>query len=248
MPDIRLENLVPVVAQRIGPFLEDILNRYPENIHSIHITGSSVTEDYDERTSDINSIMVLKSMDLKFIELIAPLGKKYGKKGIAAPLIMTPDYIKSSLDVFPVEFHDFKLIHETVFGPDILQDVEIDMADLRYQCERDIKSKLIGIRQGYISTQGNKHLLIERFASSITGLMPLFRGITRLMGKEPPVRRDEVIRVLSESTSVNTDIYGKILDMKRGRFKPTTDELTNFFEQYYITTERIGKVIDELQV
>lgn len=248
MFDIKLERLLPMVAQRIRPFIEEILSGYSENIHSIHIVGSAVTEDFNEKTSDINSIFVLKEMDLEFIELIAPLGKRYRKKSIAAPLVMTPEYIKHSLDVFPIEFLDFKLIHETVFGKDILKDIEISRLDLRHQCEREIKSKMIGLRQGYISSAGDRHMLTERFVSSIAGYMPLFRGIIFLMGKERPIRKHKVISELSASTDINTDIFGKILDIKRGKRKLSKEELNTVFKEYYIATEKIGKIIDELQV
>lgn len=248
MFDIKLEGLSPVVVERIKPFIEKILSNYSENIHSIHIVGSAVTEDFNKETSDINSIFVLKKMDLKFIEFIAPLGKKYKKKGVAAPLIMTPEYITRSLDVFPVEFLDFQLIHQTVFGEDILKDIEVSRINLRHQCEREIKSKLIGLRQGYISSEGDRQILTERFVRSIAGYMPLFRGIIFLMEKEPPVRKHEVISALSASTGINTDIFTRILNIKRGKLKLSKDELVTVFEEYYITTEKIGKMIDELQV
>jgi len=243
---IKLERLLPVVAERIKPFIEEILNSYSENIHSVHIVGSSVTKDFDEKTSDINSIFVLEEMNLKFIKLIAPLGKRYRKKGVAAPLIMTSEYITRSLDVFPIEFLDFKLIHETVFGEDILKDIEISRVDLRHQCEREIKSKLIGLRQGYISSQGDRQILTERLVSLITGYMPLFRGIIFLMGKELPIRKHEVISALSASTGINTDIFRRVLDIKRGKLKLSKDELNTVFEGYYTATEKIGKIIDEL--
>jgi predicted nucleotidyltransferase len=246
MFDIRLERLSPVVAKKAKSFIDEILNSYSENIHSVHIVGSSVTGDFDEKTSDINSILVLKEMDLKSIQLIAPLGRKYKKRGVAAPLIMTPEYITRSLDVFPIEFLDFKLIHETVFGEDILQDIEITTADLRQQCEREVKTKLIGLRQGYISSQGNRQILTELLVRSIAGYMPLFRGIVFLMGKEPPIRKHEVISMLSASTGINTDIFGKILDTKRRKRKLNKDELNTVFEEYYRATEKIAKVIDEL--
>jgi len=243
-----MEKLPNIVAQKIKPFLDEILNKYAENIQSIHIVGSAVTEDYNEKTSDINSVSVLKKMDLKFVELLAPLGKRYKKRGIAAPLIMTPEYIKGSQDVFPIEFLDFKLIHETVYGDDILNEIEISSADLRHQCEREIKSKLIGLRQGYIFSEGDKRIITEQFAASITGYMPLFRGIIFLMGKEIPVRKSDVISTLSFSTGVNADIFKRILDMKRVKLKLSKSELDTIFEDYYEVTEKIGRIIDELKV
>ena len=93
MADLNLEKLKPGAAKKASPFFIDILNKYRETIHSIHVTGTAITDDYDEKVSDVNSVFVLKKMDLKFLEFLAPLGKKYSRQKVAAPLIMTPDYI-----------------------------------------------------------------------------------------------------------------------------------------------------------
>jgi len=248
MLELKLEGIPTFVAKKIKPFIDEILNKYSGNIHSIHIVGSAVTEDFSEKTSDINSVFVLKEMDLKFIELLAPLGKRYKKKGIAAPLIMTPEYIKNSLDVFPIEFLDFKFVHETIYGEDILNDIDIKMDDLRYQCEREVKSKLMGLRQGYISSQGDKKFLVGSFSASINGYMPLFRAIIFLMGKQMPIKKYDVISTLSFATGVNTDIFKKVLNIKKGILKPKTDELDTVFEEYYETTEKLGQLVDEHKV
>jgi hypothetical protein len=181
----KLEGITPAVAEKIGPMVGEILTTYGSSIHSMHIVGSAVIPDYNEKTSDINSVVVLHNMNLKFVEFLAPLGKKYGKRRIAAPLIMTPEYIRRSLDAFPIEFHDFKLIHKTIHGPDILADLQMDRAHLRLQCEREIKTKLIGLRQGYISSLAKRDLLTSVLISSFTGCMALLRAIIVLLDREP---------------------------------------------------------------
>jgi hypothetical protein len=247
MPDLNLDKLKPIAAKKIKPFIDEILDKYSEKIHSIHVTGTAITDDFNEKMSDVNSLFVLKEMDLKFLELIAPLGKKYGKNRVAAPLIMTPEYIKGSLDVFPIEFLNFKLVHSTVFGEDILGDIEINRLDLRHQCERELKTKLIGLRQGYISSFGNRKTLTEGFVNSIKGYIPLFRGIIVLFGKEPPLRQSEVITALSEAVDINADIFLKVLKEKHDKAKLSIDELNTIFEDYYETTEKIGKTVDAIK-
>src|SRR5512143_416135 len=148
MNNLDFSGLKHTVAEKLSPMVEDILKGHASNIHSVHIVGSAVISDYDDKISDINSLVLLRDMDLRFISFLAPLGKKYGKKHIAAPLVMTPEYIESSLDAFPVEFLDFKLIHKTVYGDDILAGLQIDTRNLRLQCEREIKTNLIQVRQG----------------------------------------------------------------------------------------------------
>jgi len=247
MSNINLEKLNLHAAKKIKPFFQEILDKYPENIHSIYVTGTAITDDFDIKRSDINSIFILKDMDLKFLKLLAPLGNKYSRHKVAAPLIMTPDYIQTSLDVFPVEFLNFKLIHAAVYGDDILKDIEIGRVDLRLQCERELKTKLILLRQGYISSLGDRKLLTENVVNSITGYIPLFRGIIMLLGKEPPVSQGRVITAISEATGINTDIFAKVLKEKHERIKLSIEDLHTLFEVYYTATEELGSMVNEIK-
>ncbi|RJQ49372.1 MAG: hypothetical protein C4538_02380 [Nitrospiraceae bacterium] len=248
MPSISLKKLKPFAAEKIRPFLDEILSAYQEEIHSIYVTGSSITDDFKEKTSDINSLIVLKEMNLKFIESLAVLGKKYGRHRIAAPLMMTPEYIRTSLDVFPIEFLNFKLIHATVYGEDILEPLEISRMDLRHQCERELKVKLVALRQGYISSLGDRKVIADGLARSITGYIPLFRGIILLLGKQPPVSQYEAISALSEAAGVETAAFSNVLRVKHEKTKFSLEELNTIFEDYYSATEKLGKIADEIKI
>lgn len=246
--NLNVIGLNPAVAGKITPMLEDLLREHASNIHSFHLVGSAVIPDYDEKLSDINSLVVLKAMDLRVLAFLAPLGKKYGKKRIAAPLVMTPEYIETSLDAFPVEFLDFKLIHKTVYGSDLLRDLRIDLPHLRLQCERELKTKLIGLRQGYISSLGKKEDIAAVLVRSFTGSMALFRAIISLLGKEPPILRADVITMLGSATGIKTDIFKELLMLKSHLLKPSEQELASLFERYYNTLESMEKIIDDLHV
>jgi hypothetical protein len=248
MENLNLSGLIPSVARRIAPMVEEIAREHSQVIHSFHIVGSAVMPDYNEKLSDINSVIILHTMDLQFITFLAPLGKKHGKKRIAAPLVMTPEYIRDSRDAFPIEFLDFKLIHKTVYGEDIFRDIEVARQPLRLQAEREIKTKLIGLRQGYISSLGKKKPLATLLVRSVTGSMALFRAIITLLGKEPPVARTEVIKTYESSAGVESDIFAKLLLLKAGKMKPSEHELRALFKRYYDALEATEKIIDELCV
>jgi hypothetical protein len=247
MSKLSLENIRPVASNRIKPFLDEIINAYGENIHSLYITGTAITEDFHEERSDVNSICVLKEMNFKFFELLASLGRRYSRQKIAAPLIMTQRYIHASRDVFPIEFLNFKLIHETIFGEDILKGLEIGMTDLRRQCERELKVKLISLGQGYISSLGDRKILTEGIARSITGDIPLFRGIIYLFGKEPPVRQHAVIKSLSEASRTDTEVLDRVLRMKHEKIKLSLEELNAIFGDYYAAIEKLGEIVDGIK-
>jgi hypothetical protein len=248
MEKLNFTGLRPIVTNKIAPMIDEIIGEHPQNVHSIHIVGSATAPDFNEKLSNINSIVVLRDMNLNFIDFLAPLGKKYGKKRIAAPLVMTPEYIFRSVDEFPVEFLDFKLLHKTVFGEDIISDIKIKKQPLRIQCAREIKIKLFGLRQGYLSSMGKKGYLKEGLIRSITGSMSLFRAIINLLGNEPPIQRADVIKALGNATGIKTDIFIKLLMLKGKTIKPSDQELRIILEQYYKALESVEKTLDDLHV
>ncbi|MBW1994494.1 MAG: hypothetical protein JRI77_08585 [Deltaproteobacteria bacterium] len=160
---------------------------------------------------------------------------------------MKPQYVLNSLDAFPIEFLNIKLLHYLVFGDDIFKELDIKRSDLRQQCEREIKVKLIGLRQGYLSSMGNRRILTDSFINTISGYIPLFRGIIFLLGKEPPLRNEAVLSVLSELSGVNTDIFKFVLKEKEKRSKLTTEQLNTVFEDYYQALEQLGEITNEIQ-
>ncbi len=239
--------LKDAAAERFKPFQDEILYRHKDKIHSITITGSALTDDFDPVKSDVNSVFVFHAMDLEFLELLAPLGKTYGKKRIASPLIMTPEYIMNSLDVFPMEFLNIKLLHKTTFGEDLFQTLEIDRSDLRLQCERELKVRLIGLRQGYLSSSGDARILKDLFVGTVTGYIPLFRSIISILGKEPPLTNEDVLTVLEEITGVKTQVFKTVLEQKKQKAKMMIKQLNTIFEDYYAAIEKLGDITDGIQ-
>ena len=236
------------ISARYKPFLDKILRHQQELIHSVHIVGSALTRDFDPKTSDINSVVVLGKMDLKFLEFLAPLGKKYGRKRIAAPLIMTPEYIDKSLDVFPIEFFNITQLHLTVFGEDVFQALDISKSDLRRQCEQELKVKLIGLRQEYISAAGDQKILARGFSESFAGYMPLFKSIILLLGKEPPRNNADILSMLEEVSGIRTEVFKIVLNLKKKKTKPSIEQLTRVFEDYYAALENLGDITDALAI
>jgi hypothetical protein len=240
-------NLQADIAARYQPFLEFVLAHQQEKIHSVYIVGSALTADYDPKSSDINSVIVLHKMDFKFLELLAPVGKKFGKKQVAAPLIMTPAYIEDSQDVFPIEFLNIQLHHHTVWGEDIFKALNIRKSDLRHQCERELKVKLIGLRQGYLSAAGNQKVLASGFAASFAGYMPLFKAIIDLLGRQPPQNNQEILAVLQEVSGVRMDVFQQVLGHKKQKTKPSGENLKKVFKNYYAVIEQLGELVNALE-
>lgn len=239
--------LKPDISARYKLFLDEVLSHHQDKMHSVYVVGSALTQDYDPKISDINSVFVLHELDLDFLDLLAPLGKKYGKKGLAAPLIMSPRYIRESIDVFPIEFLNIKLLHYTVWGNDLFEDLDIPKSYLRRQCERELKVKLIGLRQGYISAAGEQKPLIQGLVESYAGYMPLFKAVIVLLDRNAPQINSDILSVLEEASGIKTEAFRQVLMYKRGKSKPSFNKLSQVFKDCYKIVDQLGDMINALE-
>ena len=248
MEDLKLSN-IPAQAQTvIEPFLKDILANYKEDIISIYIIGSAITKGFHPKYSDINTVIVVKGIKIPFYDFIASLGKRYGKKKIRAPLIMTPDYINRSREVFPVEFLEMKLIHQLVYGDDVLKDIKIEKADIRLQCERELKGKHQHLCQGYIKAMGDKRTFTDLLVGSLSGYFPLFRGILFLYDREIPKEKGDVLCAMNECCDVDMNVFRNIMDIRSHNFYPPFEALKEVFKNLYHVLDAITKKVDEFKI
>ncbi|MFC2075880.1 hypothetical protein ACFLT7_02230 [candidate division KSB1 bacterium] len=236
------------VAKKVGPFLTGIIEARSDDFQSIYVVGSAATLEFSPDRSDFNTLFVLKEFSIDFLDFLAPMGKKFGRKRIQAPTIMTAEYINNSLDVYPVEFLQYKRVNRLVFGEDVLKDIEIKPADLRLQIERELKGRLIGLRQGYIASMGRRPFIRELLIDSIPGLIPLLSGLLFLLDKEIPELKLDTIRAVSESLEIDLDPVAGALTMRRANRKPGLIELKKMFEGIYDSLEKLARKVNDLEI
>jgi hypothetical protein len=234
------------ISSHFKEFSEAIKSDSPVNIHSIHVVGSALTPDFIPGHSDVNSIVVVDEVTLEFLDFIVRLGKKYSQHGVAAPLLMTPGYIESSLDVFPIEFLNFSAIHLTMFGPDLFRDLSIDRTHLLLQCEREVKSKLLWLHQGYIESLDDEKLLDVWLSNSITGYIPLFRAILFLGGQKLMLSAQDTAAAIEKFIGLDTGIFKKIVQLKNPETAEDDEQLCDCFADYYHATQELTKYVEKL--
>ena len=137
-------------------------------------------------------------------------------------------------------------IHETVLGEDLLAGLEVGRADLRHQCEREVRSRLVGLRQGYLRSLGEPKALAEALARFLAGYQPLARGVLTLLGREVPVRRAEVFAALAAAAGPDAGVFAEMLAVREGRSVPDATAVRALFERCHRATEQLGRVVDAL--
>ena len=181
-----LANITHSMQEPIQRYSERVRELGKDNSLALIVFGAIVAGTFNPRFHTARSVVVLQTIDLEMLRALANEGTKLGKSSIAAPLIMTPDYIRASVDTFPLEFLEIQQRHMCVFGSDYFESLSFNETHIRLQCERELKTMLIGMRQGLLAAAGREKLFGTIEADVADRLMRTLRGLLWLHGQREP--------------------------------------------------------------
>lgn len=232
-----------------GPILtliQRLFESIPDNLESIILIGSSTTEDFHPEKSDINTIIVVKNRNIELLRKLASHGKELGRFRLRAPLVMTERYIAESLDVFGIEFLDFQLNHITLHGKDFLEGINIEKEHVRLQCERDLKSALINLRQGYISSMADPKIIGNIIYNCSKALIFILRAMLWLSDRERPRLIEPTFKAACEEFKIDEEKLHHIIKSLLSR-TPISRDIDTHFENIYNTIELLTEKVNTLR-
>jgi len=244
----KVDTLHVQIRDFVTDFSERLLAALGDNLQSITVVGSSLTEDYRPGQSDINTVLVLGQQTLASLNAVASLAKPMSRKKISPPLLMTKSYIERSQDVFGVEFLDFQLAHETIMGDDPFVSLAFDKKDVRLQCERELKAMLIRLRQGYIAASANKKLVRDILISTARSMAPLLRAMLWLKDVERTARAEATFSGAAGEFSIDTNPLTSAIKWRHEKIRLSEIEMENAFESVYSAVEQLAGIVDKLKV
>jgi hypothetical protein len=162
--------------------------------------GAIAAGTFNSRKHTVRNVVVLERVDLDMLRHLAKDGAKLGKASIAAPLIMTPEYIQTSVDSFPLEFLEIQQRHVCVYGKDFFEELTFQSTHVRLQCERELKAMLIGMRQGLLAAAGREKLFETIETDVAERLIRTLRGLLWLHGQHDPLSASQVITAVEGET------------------------------------------------
>jgi len=165
---------------------------------------------------------------------------------VAVPLFLTEEYVKSSLDVFPIEYLNFQNNYIQVFGKDILKDLEFSFEFLRLQCEREIKGKLLLLREAFLETSGKGKALKRLITQALPALMAIFEALLHLRKINVPRERREIVRAMADAFELEHGVFEGLLDIKEDKPKLSDKESLNLFKGCLKEMRKLSKLINAL--
>lgn len=239
----------PQRPEEIFPeIISDYKGLFGDELVSIILYGSATGQDYDPAKSDVNFLIVLTELGGDDLGRVFGTIRKWRKKNVATPLFLTEKYVKTSLDVFPVEYLNFQRNHLLVYGKDILADLSFNRRFVRLQCEREIKGKLLLLREAYLQTDGKDKAMRGVIGSSLGAFIAIFEALLYLKDLDAPRGKRNVVRTVAGAFDLDLSVFEELLNIREGKTKPGSEDMKRLFRVYSREIRKLAEKVDELMV
>ncbi|MFQ5903254.1 MAG: hypothetical protein ACE5JO_06150, partial [Candidatus Binatia bacterium] len=184
----------------------------------------------------------------RHLALLAPYTRRWRRHRIATPLVLSPHYVSTALDVFPLEFIDMQLDRRVLFGEDVLENISPSKQAIRHQCEQEARGKLLHLREVLLETALKPRWLRQAMVLSVSTFLRIGRHTLLLQGAEPKHHSQEVIEELRRVTNLPLRGLEAAWRIKSGTLRPSRSEMAGLFESYLNDAMALTRYVDALVV
>lgn len=231
-PESKLQELATRLQQACG-----------ENLVSIVLYGSAAREDFHEKFSDVNVLVVLQRLEPSlFAAISAVLHWWSHEEKLRPPMIMTLDELRESADVFAIELLDIQRSHKTLFGQDVVTAIDVPMNLHRVEVEHELRTTLLRLRHHLLLSPDNQDELRAVLAKSITSVLTLFRHALIALGQNPPQAKPQLLETAGEVFGFEVQPLRSILALRNEG--PHSENLHELYHAYMSAIQRVAHELD----
>jgi len=230
---MKINNPKEVTEKIIFPCIKEC---FKDNLKSVILYGSAVSDSFNATTSDINILVLIdKNNANSFIEF-GKKSKKIIKKYRFSILILALEEFINSADVFPMEYYDIYDRHVVIYGESIEGKLKLTSHNLRHQLEERLRGFLNQFRQAIIQSGGN-HRFLKQNIKIIPGVVKtLMRSALRLKDVEVKNLTDNMVFAeIEKEYSVDMSVFSEIPN-------------TNKYQDMISVITKILEIIDTITV
>ena len=235
------------LATRLAPWVAALPRDCGDGFRALYLYGSALRPRFDAQASDLNLLLVVVELPFDLLSKLARSVRtlvaqaQTGRR--TAPLVLTEAQIRSSIDVFPAEFLDLSARRSLLAGEDVLGGLAVGLGNLRHQCEYELRSKLVGLRQAYLSAgevpDASQRLLVQ----AAGGLAAVLRQLLVLRSSIPPDDPQELVSAVARTYAVDGAALGAPFAARANVNAPST-QADALFAAHVRVLESLIQVVD----
>lgn len=242
-----MERLTADMRTIADGFVQQVKTAFGEGLSSVILYGPAARGETSKQPY-IRFLVVTADNTPSELARCTPYLKEWRKKLIAIPLFLAPEYIERSLDTFPLEFMDMRSSYTVVHGADVLADLVFATADVRAECEREIKGKLLHLRAEYLDLRGNEKGLVDLVGRSLATFRLVFSGALHLKELEIPTGTAEKVDAVVDAYELDKGLFTSLTGIAAGTRKIDAGGADRLFDRYVEELDKLSGAIDRMEV
>jgi hypothetical protein len=206
--------------------------------------GSAARGQHIPGWSDINVLLIFELLNTNTLERLRQPLRAWQKSAGTLPLMLSHAEWLRSADAYPLEIAEMRTGYRVLRGDDPLAAMQVRTTDLRQALERELRGKLLRLRQGYALLHGEPKNLGNLVRRSIGSVLFLCRGMLVLAGRQPAEDPIELVHQAGTLASFEGDDVARIVT-RRGTdgWECTESDMRG----YLAAVEQAARFVDHFQ-
>jgi hypothetical protein len=241
-----IEGLPDEIQKLLRTYVKDVKGVFGEQLEGMLLYGSAVRGEFLPGRSNLNILLLVSSYDSAVLKKYGALHRHWSKEQIVVPLFLTEEELHTSAAVFPLEFLEIQEQHRVLGGRDPFIGFHVKTDRLRETVVQGVTSHLLRLRQRYVEGGGSDDATTILLPLSITSIVPLLRGVQRLLGRPILSHSDAVIKDVAEQLKLDLQGLLDALLLKRGQISPGPREVPRLFDRYLQAATLLTRAVAQL--
>ena len=246
MTERLIEGLPDDTQKLLQTYVKDVKGVFGEQLEGMLLYGSAVRGEFLPGRSNLNILLLVSSYDSAVLKKYGALHRHWSKEQIVVPLFLTEEELHTSAAVFPLEFLEIQEQHRVLGGRDPFIGFHVKTDRLRETVVQGVTSHLLRLRQRYVEGGGSDDATTILLPLSITSIVPLLRGVQRLLGRPVLSHSDAVIKDVADQLKLDLQGLLDALLLKRGQISPGPREVPRLFDRYLQTATLLTRAVEQL--
>lgn len=230
---------------QVDEFVDELRRAFGPDLGSVVLHGSVARGEAQREVSDINLLVLVEDVSPSGLTRGAELARRWHEAGHGLPLVFTPAEWARALDVFPVEIADMGDHRRVLHGTDPV-DARVSLRHLRLQTEREIRGRLVHLREGMLLAADRPEELGRLLLGAAPSVAAYLRALLRLRRAEVPATTPEVVDAAGSILGVDTSAFQSVWRARRapGSLHPTLVQTAGVFDLLLATADHVDTLED----
>jgi hypothetical protein len=230
------------IESRLREFVERLRTAAGSNLHSVVLYGSAAGSDFHKDFSDVNVLCLFQELSASAMLGVSDCVQWWKKERQSIPLLLSVDDLTRAADVFAIELLDIRAHHRVLYGKDLIAELNVPVHLHRVQVEHELRTKLILLRQNFVSKADVLKLMLD----SVSSFTTLFRHSLIAMGEKPEAGRRAMLQQLQRKINADVRAFMELLNVREGSVKANALDGKSIFPGYLRAIEQVIAAVDRL--